>query len=92
MTGAPKNLGEDTFPDPVDHLGVPSGHFGFCRRCCVAGGERKPPVPLGWYFVIVVVVVSDSGSVFISVVVTVVVVFVVDLIKPPVKFWSTSGQ
>ena len=40
----PKNLGVDTFPDPV-------GHFGFCRRCGVAGAERVPPSPLGWYFI-----------------------------------------
>ena len=25
------------------------GHFGFYRRCCVAGGERVPPALLGWY-------------------------------------------
>ena len=30
-------------------LGTPGGHFGFCRRCGVAGGEREPPAPLGWY-------------------------------------------
>ena len=35
----PQNLRVDTFPDPV-------GHFG----CCVAGGERVAPAPLGWYF------------------------------------------
>ena len=23
-----------------------------CRRCGVAGGERVPPAPLGWYFVL----------------------------------------
>ena len=39
----PENLGVDTFPDPVRH-------FGFCRRCGVAGGKRAPPSPLGWYF------------------------------------------
>ena len=43
----PKNL--QTFSDPVGHLGPPGGHFGFCRRCGVAGGERVPPSPLGWY-------------------------------------------
>ena len=37
-----KNLGVDTFPDPV-------GHFGFGRWCSVAGSERVPPSPLGWY-------------------------------------------
>ena len=25
------------------------GHFGFCRGCGIAGGERVPPSPLGWY-------------------------------------------
>ena len=39
----PKNLGVDTFPDPV-------GHIGFCRRCGVAVGEQMPPSPQGWYF------------------------------------------
>ena len=38
----PQNLGVNTCPDPV-------GHFGFCRRCGVAGGVRVPPAPLGWY-------------------------------------------
>ena len=23
-----------------------------CRRCGVAGGERVPPAPLGWYFIL----------------------------------------
>ena len=46
----PKYLGVDTFPDSVGHFGAPCGHFGFCRRCGVAGGERVPPSPLGWYF------------------------------------------
>ena len=31
-------------------LGPPVGHFRFRRRYGVAGGERVPPVPLGWYF------------------------------------------
>ena len=30
-------------------LGPTGGHFGFCRRCGVAGGEQVPPAPLGWY-------------------------------------------
>ena len=30
-------------------LGPPSGHFGFCRRGGVAGGELVPSAPLGWY-------------------------------------------
>ena len=37
-----KNLVENTFPGSVSH-------FGFSRRCGVAGGERVPPAPLGWY-------------------------------------------
>ena len=41
----PKNL------DPVGHFGAPWRPFGFCRRCGVAGGERVPPSPLGWYFI-----------------------------------------
>ena len=45
----PKNLGVDTFPDPVGHFGPPGGHFGFCSWCGVAGGERVSPSPLGWY-------------------------------------------
>ena len=31
-------------------FGPPGGHFGFCRRCGVAGGERVSPAPLGWYY------------------------------------------
>ena len=27
----------------------PCVHFGFYRWCGVAGGERMPPAPLGWY-------------------------------------------
>ena len=34
-------------------LGPPGGHFGFCRQCHVAGGDRVPPLPLGWYFNII---------------------------------------
>ena len=45
MTGAPKKLRVDTFPNPV-------GHSGFCRWCGIAGGERVPTVPLGWYLVV----------------------------------------
>ena len=40
--GAPKNQEVDTFPDPV-------GHFGFCRWCGIAGGERVTLAQLGWY-------------------------------------------
>ena len=39
----PKNPGVDTFQDPVGHFGATGGHFEFCRRCGVAGGERVPP-------------------------------------------------
>ena len=44
-----------TFPDPVHHFGAPWRPFSIlqavrrCRRCCVAGGQRAPPSPLGWY-------------------------------------------
>ena len=30
-------------------LGPSSRHLGLCRRCGVAGCERVPPAPLGWY-------------------------------------------
>ena len=46
----PKNLGEDTSPDPVGHFGAQWQAVRRCRRCGVAGGERVPPAPLGWYF------------------------------------------
>ena len=55
MTGAPQNLGVDTFPDPVSHFWAHWRPFWIlqavrrCRRCGVAGGERVPPAPLGWY-------------------------------------------
>ena len=42
LIGAPNNLGFNPFPDPVGHFGTPC-------RCGVAGGERVPPAPLGWY-------------------------------------------
>ena len=45
----PKNLGVNTFQDPVGHFWPPRGHFGFWRRCSIAGGESVPPAPLGWY-------------------------------------------
>ena len=48
------NLGLDPFPDYVCHFWPPGGHFGFCRRCGVAGGERVPPAPLGWYFLLII--------------------------------------
>ena len=55
LTGAPKKLGVDTNSDPVGHFGAPSGHFGFCMRWGIAGGERvrSRSAPLGWYFQIV---------------------------------------
>ena len=34
-------------------LGLPGSHFGFCRRCGVAGGERVPPSLLGWYLILI---------------------------------------
>ena len=49
MWGTPKNLGLHPFPDPVGHFVTPLGHFGFSRQCSIAGGERVPPAPLGWY-------------------------------------------
>ena len=54
----PKNLRVDTFPDPVGHFGAPWRPYWIlqavwrCRRCGVAGGERVPPLPLGWYFIL----------------------------------------
>ena len=32
--------------------GPPTGHFGFFMRCGIAGSERVPPSPLGWYYII----------------------------------------
>ena len=29
--------------------GNPSGHFGFYKQCSIAGSERVPQAPLGWY-------------------------------------------
>ena len=49
LTGVPKNIGVETFPDPVGHYGAPQRPFWFCGRCGIAGGERVPPAPLGWY-------------------------------------------
>ena len=45
----PITLGWTPFQTPSAILGPPGGHFGFCRRCGVAGGERVPLAPLGWY-------------------------------------------
>ena len=35
---------------PVAILGPHCGHIGFYRWCSVAGSERVPLAPLGWYF------------------------------------------
>ena len=45
LTGAPKNSGVDTFPNPVSH-------FGFSRQCGFACGKQVPLAPLGWYFLL----------------------------------------
>ena len=50
----PKNLGVDTFPDPVRHFWAPWRPFWILqavRRCGVAGSEQVPPSPLGWYYI-----------------------------------------
>ena len=47
MMGVPKNLGVNSFPDPVGHYAVLWWPLGFCRWGTVAGGEQAP---LGWYF------------------------------------------
>ena len=31
------------------HFWAPGSHFEFCRQCGVAGSERVPLTPLGWY-------------------------------------------
>ena len=49
MTEPPKYLGVDVFPVPVGPFGAPGSYFGF-HSCGVAGGERVPPSPLGWYY------------------------------------------
>ena len=38
----PKNLMVTLFRHP-------GTHFGFCRQCSLAGGERGAPAALGWY-------------------------------------------
>ena len=50
-------MGLDLFPDPVGHFEL-SRRWWYCRRCSVAGGERLPPSPLGWYYVSQLVVSS----------------------------------
>ena len=44
LAGASQNLRLDPLPDP-------SGHFGFCRQCVVAGNEQVPLFPPGWYLI-----------------------------------------
>ena len=44
----PKTWGKRPFQAPSAIMGPPSGDFRLWRRCCVAGGERVPPAPLGW--------------------------------------------
>ena len=44
MNGAPNNL-------PAI-LGPSGGHFWCIMWCGVAGGERVPPLPLGWFFIL----------------------------------------
>ena len=48
----PKNIGVDTFPDPVGHFLAPGGHIGLFRGCGVAGGERVPLSPRRLVFVL----------------------------------------
>ena len=48
----PKTQGQTLFQIPSAILGPPGGHFGFCRRCGIAGGERVPPQSLGWYSIL----------------------------------------
>ena len=49
FTGAPKNLGIDTFPNQSFNFWPQSGGFWFCRRCVISGSERVPLAPPGWY-------------------------------------------
>ena len=44
LTGAPNNLGLDTFPNPVGHFGAPGGHFGYSGRGGVKGGAALQSV------------------------------------------------
>ena len=57
-------------------FGPPDGHFGFCRRCGVAGGERMPPSLLGWY--------SNKKSA--------VHTFIVQTFFKPLKFGSDQAE
>ena len=58
----PQNIGVDSFPDTVGHFGAPDGHFRFCRRCGVAGGEQGPPAPLGGYFALKTLLIEAITS------------------------------
>ena len=51
LTDVPENLKLGPCSDLSASFWPPGGHFGFCRRCGVAGGERVPPLLLGWYFI-----------------------------------------
>ena len=46
MIEGSNNLRFSLFPDPVGHFGL----YGQLGIEGVAGGERVPPAPLGWYF------------------------------------------
>ena len=48
----PKNLGVDTFPDPVSHFGFHLAAIMDFAGVAVSGcGDRVPPSPLGWYYI-----------------------------------------
>ena len=49
LTVAPKIQEQTSFQTLSAILGLPRGHFVFCKQCDVAGGERMPLVLLGWY-------------------------------------------
>ena len=39
----------NTFLTPLQILETFNGHFGISSGCSIAGSERIPPSPLGWY-------------------------------------------
>ena len=49
LIGGSNNLRFNLFPNPVGHFGL-SRRLGHPLTTGVAGGERVPPAPLGWYF------------------------------------------
>ena len=54
LTGAPKNLGVDPFPDPGSHFGEPLVailEFAGSVTLLAVSECPQPPVPLGWYYV-----------------------------------------